>query len=81
MFSTLLSVAMGTFAFGLLVDASPVQTNSSAAVAQSSTKSGCKIGVCEFDSSESPKCWGNYSLQTNYYDVTPVTGVTREWYD
>ena len=23
-------------------------------------------------------CWGDYSLSTNYYDVVPDTGVTRE---
>lgn len=25
-------------------------------------------------------CWGNYSIDTNYYDVFPDTGVTRDIY-
>lgn len=28
----------------------------------------------------SRNCWGNYSIDTNYYDVTPDTGVTREYW-
>ncbi|KAI1839472.1 hypothetical protein JX266_014317 [Neoarthrinium moseri] len=42
----------------------------------------CKIGRCEFDSANSPKCWGDYSLDTNWYNESPNTGVTREyWFD
>jgi hypothetical protein len=26
----------------------------------------------------SRSCWGNYSIDTDYYEVTPETGVTRE---
>ena len=25
-------------------------------------------------------CWGDYDLSTNYYDVVPDTGVTREYW-
>lgn len=25
-------------------------------------------------------CWGDYSIDTNWYDVTPDTGVTREYW-
>jgi hypothetical protein len=25
----------------------------------------------------SRECWGDYSIDTNYYNVIPVTGVTR----
>jgi hypothetical protein len=32
---------------------------------------------CE-NTASSRNCWGNYSIDTNYYDVTPDTGVTRE---
>ncbi|KAK9413924.1 putative Multicopper oxidase [Seiridium unicorne] len=35
---------------------------------------------CSFDSAESPNCWGAYSLDTNYYDDGPSTGVTREYF-
>ncbi|KAK6063513.1 multicopper oxidase [Seiridium cupressi] len=35
---------------------------------------------CSFDSAESPNCWGAYSLNTNYYDDGPSTGVTREYF-
>jgi hypothetical protein len=34
---------------------------------------------CE-NSPTSRSCWGNYSIDTNYYDVFPDTGVTREIY-
>lgn len=27
---------------------------------------------------ESRNCWGSYSIDTDYYDVVPGTGVTRE---
>jgi hypothetical protein len=26
----------------------------------------------------SRKCWGEYSIDNNWYDVTPDTGVTKE---
>jgi hypothetical protein len=27
-------------------------------------------------------CWGDYGISTNYYDVSPDTGVVREyWFD
>ena len=25
-------------------------------------------------------CWGNYSIDTNFYEETPNTGVTREYW-
>ncbi|PQE21062.1 putative Laccase-2 protein [Rutstroemia sp. NJR-2017a WRK4] len=28
----------------------------------------------------SRNCWGDYSIDTNWYDVTPNTGVTREYW-
>lgn len=62
------SIALSVAALGSLVSAAPAQ------------KRGCGIGVCEFNSADSPKCWGNYSLQTNYYDDIPETGVTREYW-
>ncbi|KAI0133724.1 multicopper oxidase [Xylariales sp. AK1849] len=40
----------------------------------------CHIGKCDFDSAKSPKCWGDYSLETNYYDEVPYTGNTREYW-
>lgn len=30
--------------------------------------------------SKSRRCWGDYSIDTNWYDVTPRTGVTREYW-
>ncbi|KAI3319812.1 multicopper oxidase [Xylariaceae sp. AK1471] len=39
-----------------------------------------RADACNFDSSTSPQCWGDYSLDTNYYDETPDTGVTREYW-
>jgi FtsP/CotA-like multicopper oxidase with cupredoxin domain len=36
--------------------------------------------TCEFDSANSPSCWGDYSLSTNWYDEGPDTGVTREYW-
>jgi FtsP/CotA-like multicopper oxidase with cupredoxin domain len=35
---------------------------------------------CTFNSSTNPQCWGDYSLDTNYYDEIPNTGVTREYW-
>jgi hypothetical protein len=36
--------------------------------------------TCEFDSANSPDCWGDYSLSTNWYDEAPDTGVVREFW-
>ncbi|KAI2467262.1 putative multicopper oxidase [Annulohypoxylon bovei var. microspora] len=38
------------------------------------------IGKCDFHASKSPKCWGDHSLATNWYDEIPDTGVTREYW-
>jgi hypothetical protein len=35
---------------------------------------GCKNGP------HSRGCWGNYSIDTNYYEDSPRTGVTREYW-
>lgn len=35
---------------------------------------------CEFDSANSPDCWGDYSLSTNWYEEAPDTGVVREYW-
>lgn len=32
---------------------------------------------CE-NTATSRSCWGEYDIDTDYYDVTPDTGVTRE---
>jgi hypothetical protein len=32
---------------------------------------------CE-NTATSRSCWGDYNIDTDYYDVTPTTGVTRE---
>ncbi|KAH8652632.1 putative extracellular dihydrogeodin oxidase/laccase [Tricladium varicosporioides] len=32
------------------------------------------------NSAEDRSCWGDYDLSTNYYDVVPDTGVTREYW-
>jgi len=29
---------------------------------------------------QSRGCWGNYSIDTNYYEDSPRTGVTREYW-
>jgi FtsP/CotA-like multicopper oxidase with cupredoxin domain len=51
-------------------------------VAAAPHKRNCNISNCAYSSSDSPKCWGNYSAATNYYDEVPETGVTREyWFD
>ncbi len=34
---------------------------------------------CE-NTATSRGCWGSFSIDTNYYDVTPDTGVTREYW-
>lgn len=34
------------------------------------------------NSAEDRSCWGDYDLDTNWYDEVPETGVTREyWFD
>jgi hypothetical protein len=33
--------------------------------------------ACE-NTAESRNCWGSYNIDTDYYDVVPDTGVTRE---
>lgn len=35
---------------------------------------GCQNGP------HSRGCWGNYSIDTNYYEDSPRTGVTREYW-
>ncbi|ORY68701.1 multicopper oxidase [Pseudomassariella vexata] len=35
---------------------------------------------CEFDSANSPECWGDFSLSTNWYEEAPDTGVVREYW-
>lgn len=35
---------------------------------------GCQHGP------NSRQCWGRYDINTNWYDVTPYTGVTREYW-
>lgn len=32
------------------------------------------------NSATSRGCWGNYSIDTNYYNTFPDTGVTREYW-
>lgn len=34
---------------------------------------------CE-NTATSRSCWGNYSIDTNYYEEVPDTGVTREYW-
>lgn len=36
-----------------------------------------QASACE-NTATSRQCWGNFSIDTDYYDVTPDTGVTRE---
>ncbi|KAH6652707.1 multicopper oxidase [Truncatella angustata] len=36
--------------------------------------------TCEFDSANSPDCWGDFSLSTNWYEEAPDTGVVREYW-
>ncbi|KAI2623780.1 multicopper oxidase [Xylaria nigripes] len=36
--------------------------------------------TCQFDSANSPSCWGKYSLSTNWYNDGPDTGVIREYW-
>lgn len=81
MWSLLSLVALGSISLGSLANAAPTAlTNQTMVASKNSTRAGCGIGVCKFDSAKSPKCWGNYSLETNYYDVIPDTGVTREYW-
>ncbi|ETS82116.1 hypothetical protein PFICI_07118 [Pestalotiopsis fici W106-1] len=35
---------------------------------------------CEFDSKNSPQCWGDWSLSTDWYKEGPNTGVIREYW-
>ncbi|KAJ5090225.1 hypothetical protein N7532_008909 [Penicillium argentinense] len=39
-----------------------------------------KRDVCSGNSASDRQTWCNYSLSTNYYDVVPDTGVTKEYY-
>ncbi|KAK4124430.1 multicopper oxidase [Parathielavia appendiculata] len=43
-------------------------------VVKHSAKSPCE------NTPTSRHCWGNFSTDTNYYDVTPDTGVTKEFW-
>ncbi|KAI1085176.1 multicopper oxidase [Whalleya microplaca] len=36
--------------------------------------------TCDFDSATSPECWGDFSLSTDFYEESPDTGVTREYF-
>lgn len=40
-------------------------------------KTARQTTACEHTAT-SRNCWGNYSIDTDYYDITPDTGVTRE---
>jgi hypothetical protein len=35
---------------------------------------------CQFDSKNSPQCWGEWSLSTDWYKSAPNTGVIREYW-
>jgi FtsP/CotA-like multicopper oxidase with cupredoxin domain len=39
-----------------------------------------KRDVCSGNTASDRKTWCNYNISTNYYDVVPNTGVTREYY-
>ena len=43
-------------------------------VSPASLPKGCSNGP------HSRGCWGNYSIDTNYYEDPPRTGVTREYW-
>lgn len=49
------------------------------AVAQTTSLECSDIG-CAFSSSQSPQCWGQYNLSTNYYEEWPNTSVVREYF-
>ncbi|KAH6648191.1 multicopper oxidase [Truncatella angustata] len=38
------------------------------------------MGKCEFDSADSPKCWGDFNINTDYNETIPETNVTREYW-
>ncbi|KAH8651275.1 laccase from botrytis Aclada At 1.67 A resolution [Xylariales sp. PMI_506] len=46
---------------------------------QSNWVFGRDNATCE-NSATSRNCWGDYSIDTNYYDTIPNTGVTREYW-
>ncbi|KUJ11561.1 laccase 2 [Mollisia scopiformis] len=55
----------------------PKDVNSSFCSGTSTEKGltpGCQHGP------QSRQCWGRYDINTNWYDVTPYTGVTREYW-
>lgn len=49
-------------------------TASSAAASSSNSTASC------VNSASDRSCWGDYDISTNYYDVVPDTGVTREYW-
>ncbi|KAI0521790.1 multicopper oxidase [Xylaria bambusicola] len=51
-----------------------------AAAPASSDLSPRQSDACEFDSATAPNCWGEYSLDTNWYEEAPDTGVIREYW-
>ncbi|KAI1338166.1 putative multicopper oxidase [Xylariaceae sp. FL0016] len=62
--------ALNTLLFSFLATATPFHKH----------KRHCHIGKCDHHPSESPKCWGNHSVETNFYNEIPNTGVTREYW-
>lgn len=65
-FSSLLALAAGSSALTIPNDVTPEL--------KSGTRQPCQHGPTSRD------CWGKYSIDTNYYDVIPHTGVTREYW-
>lgn len=60
----------------LLSGVTAAPSTSPATISKSPAKRSC------VNSASDRSCWGNYDTSTNYYDVVPDTGVTREyWFD
>ncbi len=55
-------------------------TSLASAIPLSSTSKGPSLNTrqsCE-NTATSRSCWGDYSIDTDWYETTPDTGVTRE---
>jgi hypothetical protein len=63
---------LATCVYHSLVTAIPFDLTSTGAALKPRQNSSCE------NNATSRSCWGDYSIDTDWYSVTPDTGITRE---
>ena len=70
---------MVPFAYFLTLAWAASGLGAAASQSVSGTDLALTAGSCE-NGPNSRQCWGDYSIDTDYYEETPYTGVTREYW-